>query len=131
MDLRRFEINRRTALLTSAAIAANVLNPMRAFAQETSKKGGVFNVHYGAEQRQLNPSIQASTGVYIIGGKKQENLIDLHPNGQPGGGLSENWGASPHGKTITFKLRKSGTWDDRKPLTSAGRGITALPNGEK
>ena len=67
MDLSRLEINRRTALLTSAAIAANVINPMRAFAQETPRKGGVFNVHYGAEQRQLNPSIQASTGVYIIG----------------------------------------------------------------
>ena len=63
MDLTRLEINRRTALLTSAAIAANVINPMRAFAQETPRKGGVFNVHYGAEQRQLNPSIQASTGV--------------------------------------------------------------------
>jgi peptide/nickel transport system substrate-binding protein len=31
MDLTRFEISRRTALLTSAA---NVVNPMRAFAQE-------------------------------------------------------------------------------------------------
>ena len=37
MDLTRLEINRRTALLTSAAIAANVVNPMRAFAQETPK----------------------------------------------------------------------------------------------
>ena len=43
MDLTRLEINRRTALLTSAAIAANVINPMRAFAQETPRKGGVFN----------------------------------------------------------------------------------------
>lgn len=59
MNLSRFEINRRTALLTSAAIAANVVNPFRAFAQETPRKGGVFNVHYGAEQRQLNPSLQA------------------------------------------------------------------------
>src|SRR5262249_31164725 len=55
MDLTRFEISRRTALLTSAAIAANVINPMRAFAQETPRKGGVFNVHYGAEQRQPQP----------------------------------------------------------------------------
>ena len=68
MDFTRLAINRRTALLTSAAIAANVINPLRAFAQETPRKGGVFNVHYGAEQRQLNPSIQrarstARTGV--------------------------------------------------------------------
>ena len=82
--MTKFEINRRTALLTSAAIAANVLNPMRAFAQETPRKGGVFNVHYGAEQRQLNPSIQASTGVYIIGGKIQESLVDLDAKGERG-----------------------------------------------
>ena len=37
MDLSRFEISRRTALLTSAAIAANVINPLRAFAQEAPR----------------------------------------------------------------------------------------------
>ncbi len=126
MDLTRFEINRRTALLTSAAIAANVINPMRAFAQETPKKGGVFNVHYGAEQRQLNPSIQASTGVYIIGGKIQENLVDLDANGQPVGVLAESWEGSPDGKTVTFKLRKGVTWHDGKPFTSADVEFTAM-----
>ena len=126
MDLTRLEINRRTALLTSAAIAANVINPMRAFAQETPRKGGVFNVHYGAEQRQLNPSIQASTGVYIIGGKIQENLVDLDANGQPVGVLAESWEASPDGKTMTFKLRKGVTWHDGKPFTSADVEFTAM-----
>ncbi len=67
------DMTRRAALLTSAAIASSVAFPMRSlFAQETPRKGGVFTVHYGAEQRQLNPSLQASTGVYIIGGKIQE-----------------------------------------------------------
>ena len=126
MDLTRLEINRRTALLTSAAIAANVINPMRAFAQETPRKGGVFNVHYGAEQRQLNPSIQASTGVYIIGGKIQENLVDLDANGQPVGVLAESWEASPDGKTVTFKLRKGISWHDGKPFTSADVEFTAM-----
>ena len=126
MDLTRLEINRRTALLTSAAIAANVINPMRAFAQETPRKGGVFNVHYGAEQRQLNPSIQASTGVYIIGGKIQENLVDLDANGQPVGVLAESWEATPDGKSVTFKLRKGVTWHDGKPFTSADVEFTAM-----
>ncbi len=126
MDLTRLEINRRTALLTSAAIAANVVNPIRAFAQETPKKGGVFNVHYGAEQRQLNPSIQASTGVYIIGGKIQENLVDLDANGQPVGVLAESWEATPDGKTVTFHLRKGVTWHDGKPFTSADVEFTAM-----
>jgi peptide/nickel transport system substrate-binding protein len=126
MDLTRLEISRRTALLTSAAIAANVVNPMRAFAQEAPRKGGVFNVHYGAEQRQLNPSLQASTGVYIIGGKIQENLVDLDGEGKPVGVLAESWEASPDGKTITFKLRKGITWHDGKPFTSADVEFTAM-----
>jgi len=126
MDLTRLEINRRRALLTTAAIAANVVNPMRAFAEETPRKGGVFNVHYGAEQRQLNPSIQASTGVYIIGGKIQENLVDLDSEGKPVGVLAESWEASPDGKTITFKLRKGITWHDGKPFTSADVEFTAM-----
>ena len=126
MAFTRLEINRRTALITSAAIATNVIAPMRAFAQGTPRKGGVFNVHYGAEQRQLNPSIQASTGVYIIGGKIQENLVDLDGNGQPVGVLAESWEASPDGKTITFKLRKGVTWHDGKPFTSADVEFTAM-----
>jgi peptide/nickel transport system substrate-binding protein len=131
MDLNRFEISRRTALLTSAAIAANVANPLRAFAQETPRKGGVFNVHYGAEQRQLNPSLQASTGVYIIGGKIQENLVDLDAAGKPVGVLAESWEASPDGKTITFKLRKGITWHDGKPFTSADVEFTAMQMWKK
>ncbi|WP_315780048.1 ABC transporter substrate-binding protein [Bradyrhizobium sp. SZCCHNPS1003] len=126
MNSSRFEISRRTALLTSAAIAANVVNPFRAFAQEIPRKGGVFNVHYGAEQRQLNPSLQASTGVYIIGGKIQENLVDLDANGQPVGVLAESWEATPDGKTVTFKLRKGITWHDGKPFTSEDVAFTAM-----
>src|SRR5258707_14647216 len=90
VDFTRLEINRRTALMTSAAIAASVLDPMRAFAQETPRKGGVFNVHYGAEQRQLNPSIQASTGVYIIGGKIHEKISSLLTQRPPPGALPES-----------------------------------------
>lgn len=126
MPLSRIEISRRTALLTSAAIAANVINPMRAFAQETPRKGGAFNVHYGAEQRQLNPSLQASTGVYIIGGKIQEPLVDLDTAGNPVGVLAESWESTPDGKTITFKLRKGVTWHDGKPFTSEDVAFTAM-----
>src|SRR3569832_323881 len=117
MDLSRYEISRRTALLTSAAIAANVINPMRAFAEETPRKGGVFKVHYGAEQRQLNPSLQASTGVYIIGGKIQEILVDLDGYGQPVGVLAESWEVTPDGKTITFHCARAspGTTASRSP----------------
>ncbi len=117
---------RRAVLMTSAAIAANVLRPELAFAQATPRKGGVFTVHFGAEQRQLNPSLQASTGVYIVGGKIQEALVDLDANGQPVGVLAESWEAAPDGKTITFKLRQGVTWHDGKPFSSADVAYTAM-----
>ena len=122
---------RRAVLMTSAAIAANVVNPFRAFAQETPRKGGVFGVHYGAEQRQLNPSLQASTGVYVVGGKIQEPLVDLDANGQPVGVLAESWEAAPDGKTITFRLRKGVTWHDGRPFTAADVQFTALEMWKK
>ena len=90
---------------------------MRAFAQETPRKGGVFNVHYGAEQRQLKPQHQASTGVYIIGANPGEpGRPDAQ--GQPVG-VSPSWEATPDG-TVTFKLRKGITWmtASRSPETS-------------
>src|SRR3979411_2933727 len=99
-------MTRRAVLMTSAAIAANVLRPELSFAQAAPRRGGVFTVHLGAEQRQLNPSLQASTGVYIMGGKIQEALVDLDATGQPVGVLAESWESSADGKTITFKLRQ-------------------------
>src|ERR1700709_2234495 len=120
------DLTRRGVLMTSAAIAANVLRPELSFAQGTPRKGGVFTVHFGAEQRQLNPSLQASTGVYIIGGKIQEPLVDLGPNGEPVGVLAESWEGAPAGKTLTFKLRQGVPWHDDKPFTSADVAYTAM-----
>lgn len=131
MSQSKFEITRRAALMTSAAIAANVIFPARSFAQEAPRRGGVFTVHYGAEQRQLNPSLQASTGVYIIGGKIQEALVDLDAGGHPVGVLAESWESSKDGKTITFKLRKGVTWHDGKPFTSADVAFTAMEMWKK
>lgn len=130
------DITRRAALATSTAIAASVLapgllTPSRLFAQETPRKGGVFTVHFATEQRILNPSLQASTGVYIVGGKIQEPLVDLDANGQPTPCLAESWEASPDNKTITFKLRQGVTWHDGKPFTSADVQFTAMEMWKK
>ncbi|MGE0717126.1 MAG: ABC transporter substrate-binding protein [Alphaproteobacteria bacterium] len=131
MDSSRIEITRRAVLATSAALAAAVAAPGRLFAQETPRRGGVFVVHYGAEQRQLNPSLQASTGVYIIGGKIQEALVDLDANGEPVGVLAESWESTPDGKTITFRLRQGIKWHDGKPFTSADVQFTAMQMWKK
>jgi catechol 2,3-dioxygenase-like lactoylglutathione lyase family enzyme len=124
-------LTRRAALATSAAIASSVLRPERAFAQETPRRGGVMTVHFATEQRILNPSLQASTGVYIVGGKMQEPLVDLDAQGQPTPCLAESWEAAPDGRTITFRLRRNVTWHDGRPFTSADVQFTAMEMWKK
>lgn len=125
------DLTRRAVLMTSAAIATSVVFPGRLFAQAAPRKGGVFTVHYGSEQRMLNPSLQASTGVYIVGGKIQEQLVDLDAQGKPVGVLAESWEAAPNGKTVTFKLRPGVTWHDGKRFTSADVAFTAMQMWKK
>ena len=125
------DFSRRAALMTSAAIAASVNAPELAFAQETPRRGGVMTVHFATEQRILNPSLQASTGVYIVGGKIQEPLVDLDANGQPTACLAESWESSADGKTITFKLRQGVTWHDGRPFSSADVQFTAMEMWKK
>lgn len=126
MTSRRLEITRRTALASSTALAGSLLLPRGLLAQEKPRRGGVFVVHYGAEQRQLNPSLQASTGVYIVGGKIIEPLFDLDAEGNVVGVLAESWEGSPDGKSVTLKLRRGVNWHDGKPFTSADVQFTAM-----
>src|SRR5262249_25793212 len=76
-------------------------------------------------------SLQASTGVYIIGGKIQEQLVDLDAAGNPVGVLATSWEAAPDGKTITFRLREGVKWHDGKPFTSADVQFTAMEMWKK
>ncbi len=125
------DMTRRTALMTSAAIATSVLLPERGSAQETPRRGGIFTVHYATEQRILNPSLQASTGVYIVGSKMQEPLVDLDAQGQPVPCLAESWEHSSDSMTHVFRLRRGVTWHDGKPFTSADVQFTAMEMWKK
>ncbi len=120
-------MNRRETFL----LAGSSLVALPAIAQETPRRGGVMTVHFATEQRILNPSLQASTGVYIVGGKIQEALVDLDAAGNPTPVLAESWESSPDGKTITFKLRAGVTWHDGKPFTSADVAFTAMEMWKK
>ena len=120
-------MNRRETLLLAGATLVGV----PATAQETPRRGGVLTVHFATEQRILNPSLQASTGVYIVGGKIQEALVDLDANGQPTPVLAESWESSADGKSITFKLRAGVTWHDGRPFTSADVAFTAMEMWKK
>jgi peptide/nickel transport system substrate-binding protein len=125
------DMTRRAALMTSAAIATSVLLPAGARAQETPRRGGIFTVHYATEQRILNPSLQASTGVYIVGSKIQEPLVDLDAEGRPVPCLSESWEHSADSLTHIFRLRRGVTWHDGKPFTSADVQFTAMEMWKK
>jgi peptide/nickel transport system substrate-binding protein len=123
-------LTRRELLLSSSALAASALFPPLLYAQgsagATPRKGGVLNVHLGSEQRILNPSLRASTGVYIVTSKIIESLVDLDINGRIVPVLATSWNASKDGKTVTFKLREGVTWHDGKPFTSADVQYNAL-----
>ena len=120
-------MNRRETLL----LAGSAMVGVPALAQETPRRGGVMTVHFATEQRILNPSLQASTGVYIVAGKIQESLVDLDANGQPTPVLAESWESSADGKTITFRLRAGVTWHDGRPFTSADVAFTAMEMWKK
>ncbi len=119
---------RETLLLAGGALAAA---PFASSAQEAPRRGGVLTVHFATEQRILNPSLQASTGVYIVGGKIQEPMLDLDAEGKPTPCLAESWESTPDGKAITFRLRRGVTWHDGKPFTSADVQFTVMEMWKK
>lgn len=112
-------------------LGATAMLPVPVAAQETPRRGGALTVHFATEQRILNPSLQASTGVYIVGGKMQEALLDLDAQGNPVGVLAESWESAPDGLTHTFRLRRGVTWHDGKPFTSADVQFTAMEMWKK
>ncbi len=121
------QTSRRHFILSSGALAAALAWSGTTFGQSTGpRNGGVLNVHLGSEQRILNPSLRASTGVYIVTSKIIEALVDLDANGKPIPQLATEWSSSADGKTITFKLREGVTWHDGKPFTSADVQYNAL-----
>jgi len=126
---------RRDLLKTGPAIALAGAAPTLLHAQGQAKaeprRGGTVTVHMTGEQRILNPALRASTGVYVIGGKVMEALVDLDAKGEPTPLLATSWQSSADGKTITFKLRQGVNWHDGKPFTSADVQYTAMEMWKK
>jgi peptide/nickel transport system substrate-binding protein len=129
------KITRRDALLTGSALAlsaaAPFVLPRAARAQGTPRRGGTVTAHMQGEQRILNPALRASTGVYVVGSKIMESLVDLDGKGDPLPVLATSWESAPDGKTITFKLREGVKWHDGKPFTAADVQYTAMEMWKK
>lgn len=126
-------VTRRELLLSAGALAVASIFPPALRAQTgtstnagTPVRGGTLTVHLGSEQRILNPSLRASTGVYIVTSKLIESLVDLDADGKIVPQLATSWSSTPDGKTVTFKLREGVKWHDGKPFTSADVQYNAL-----
>lgn len=116
----------RRSLLASASVFAFAGIAGRPAIAEEPRRGGTLNVHMPQEQRLLNPALRASIGIYIIGSKIVEPLIDLDADGNLAPMLATSWEGSPDGKTITLKLREGVRWHDGRPFTAADVQFTAM-----
>ena len=124
-------VNRREALRTTGALALGATSWSAKALADSPHRGGILTTQLNGEQRILNPSIRASTGVYIITSKIVEPLFDLDATGKPSAVLATSWDATPDGKTFTFKLREGVQWHDGKPFTSADVQYTAMEMWKK
>ncbi len=122
---------RRKALVTVPTVLLSATVPGLLQAQTAPRRGGTVTVHMSGEQRILNPALRASTGVYVIGGKIMEALVDLDAKGEAAPILATSWQSADGGKTITFKLREGVKWHDGKPFTSADVQYTAMEMWKK
>jgi peptide/nickel transport system substrate-binding protein len=122
----------RRDLLAGASGAAVALGlPQGSAAQTAPRRGGTVTVHMGSEQRILNGSLRASTGVYVIAAKMQEPLVEIDFAGRPVPMLATAWESSADGQTHTFRLRQGVRWHDGKPFTSADVQYTAMEMWKK
>ncbi len=116
----------RPALAALMIVACLAVSVGAGSAQEP-RRGGTLTVAYHGTQRTWNPGILASAGVFIIGAKVLEPLIELSYEGdgfKPV--LATSWSSTDGGRTITFTLRKGVKWHDGKDFTSADVAFSAL-----
>jgi peptide/nickel transport system substrate-binding protein len=124
-------VTRREALKAAGAVALSAGSWSTKAFGDAPQRGGVLTTQMNGEQRILNPSIRASTGVYIITSKIVEPLFDLDVGGKPSPLLATFWEATPDGKTFTFRLREGVQWHDGKPFSSADVQYTAMEMWKK
>lgn len=124
--MKESSISRRALLLASAATVTIPLTAGMTFGQTEPKRGGTLTVHLNAEQRILNPAVRAGTGVFIVGSKIVEALVDLDADGNIVPVLATSWKSSDDGLAITFTLRQGVRWHDGEPFTSADVQYSAM-----
>ncbi len=84
----------------------------------TPKKGGILRlaVSEGHTNDSLNPARTGSGTKAILSFQFRNGLVELAPNGELIGELSDSWETSADAKTWTFKVRKGVTFHSGKTL---------------
>lgn len=123
--MNRLPVSRRKLLHGTVSLFASTQLPWRALAQAG---GGRLIVAADSEQKNLNPAIVASNGVFFIASKVIEPLAEASFDGANGLAprLATAWQGSADGFSATFSLRRGVTWHDGKPFTSADVAFSAL-----
>jgi len=80
-----------------------------------------MTVHFATGQRILNPSLQASTGVHIVGGKIQAPLVDMNAQGVPSPCLARMVWRVITGRSATARSRCSTALSPRWPWRAPRR----------
>ena len=126
--MQDFRISRRSVLKGTSLLLASTALPAIALAQDQPKQGGRLTVASNSEQRNLNPAIIASNGVFFLSSKIVEPLAEASYEGEDGleARLATSWQGSEDGLSVTFKLRDGVKWHDGKPFTSADVAFSAL-----
>ena len=104
-----FSLNRRSVLLSAAALAACGRNEIPA----DTLRVGVANL-----PDSLDPARGELSAAALIYYQVHAGLTDYGPDGELAPGLAESWSVSPDGLTWTFTLREELAWSDGRPLTA-------------
>lgn len=129
--MAKLGIDRRAAMIGSAAAAVAAGFPRFGHAQEQPRRGGVLTAQTFSDLHTLNPALRASYAIHVFTSKMVEPLVELGPGEIPVPKLATAWESTPDGKTITFRLREGVRWHDGKPFTARDVQFCAMEMWKK
>ena len=114
-------VNRRTLLALAAGAAASALNPFRAFADLTPKRGGILEFAVTVEPKDYDCYSNTSFAFLQPAAPHYSTLLKIDAADYPRivGDLAQSWTVSPDGMTYVFKLWPGVLFHDGSPLSSA------------